>query len=203
MGELEIQDLGPEGPYIRGSLSVINGAGLGGLILKATKVAPKFWGVDKGNPLMPIPGNTSSRLIMLRDILRKAPNMDPKTAKWAFDRNVFEMEDVAKKTGNRKITLQKKKKDRPLMSTTYLDAYREPVNKLEILGTLLEVNNPVAETVLALDEWRMDNQHEEMTLGGKTLGFRAFETFFFSVLSDRMLNLVGEVALKNHVIVES
>jgi len=204
MGEPAILDFGPDEPYIEygPDLTVLDGAGLDKLMAKAEKKAPHFWGIDNGSLLMPEPAILSNRLLVLRHVLRDAPDLDNDTARWAFDRSVREMKDLGKKYGNYKLTLQRKKKSRPLVSVTYLDAYREPENKVEVLNTLLEDQDPVAESILALDEWRIDHQDTEISLTNLALGIAAFETFLFSIRAERMREVVGNVALRNHVMIE-
>ena len=66
---------------------------------------------------------------------------------------------------------------------------------------LINRNDPVAETIHALNSWRFDNPDEAITIADQELGIRAFEVVLFSVRPKTMQELIGDIAVRNHVVV--
>lgn len=187
-------------------LQLIQGADFGALHLKTEKLAPKYWGVDRGPSVAELPPNIHGRLMQLQHIMRAAPSktFDGDTGDWIYERRAHQIESTGNDNLNRTFTIKpevKKAKNRhpmPKKTVHYFEAYREPENKIRIIKNLVEVDEPVVEIMIGLEDWRM-NHEGEIDRQYVQLGHTAYELFMFSARAQRIMPIVKEIATINYL----
>ncbi len=173
----------------------------------AEKVAPKFWGIPSSNILTPPIPNVENRLIQIKKILQHAPPSDRfgAVASWAFDtpvddikyegehhfQRVFKHRQIAPKSHHKKA-----EKVAPLHRSTLIERYRSGDNATFVLEQLQTQGDPVAETVIALESWRRNNNNPEVQSPYIKLGVFALELVVFATRIEEVTELIGQHAVE-------
>lgn len=189
----------PNGPQ----LELILGQDLGRMMIETERVAPKFWGVRKNLYAVEDNFDTHNRLIQLRKILRMAPVQEPEINDWAFNRSAADMLKVGNSALQSSVTIVKAKSggklNRPALKKTYREIMTDPSMVTGLMDSLLVEEDPAAEAVGMLEQWRHSREEAEApTLNNLLEGVEAFHIFLFAVHKTKLKKMVGDLAIKNH-----
>lgn len=163
----------------------------------AQRWGDKFWGIDSGTPLMPIPPTLDNRMGVLRSGLRlmhdRGVSLDEPAKDWMTRKKNSAQADI-KVLMNRKVRLSGSVNTEfdglYELPRTVGEAFAKPViaedvrERLNILGSPLIVLSDSFEAAA----------RAEVTDGNRTLGYTALDSFLFAAGDKPFIDLVKQTA---------